>query len=97
MCQEDRKILAKNIKKYRECKGLTREQLSLMLGLDNSYISKLENCKINITIDVISNIANKLNIKIIKIKIIKNIKHYINPTIYFSMLFNNLYCGPINV
>lgn len=64
MCQDARKILAINLKKYRESKKLTREQLSLIIGLDNSYVSKLENCKINATIDVVSNIANKLSIQI---------------------------------
>jgi len=67
MCQDGRKILAKNIKKHRELRKLNREQLSLILGLDNSYISKLEKCKINITLDTISNIANKLNIQIVEL------------------------------
>ena len=67
MCQDGRKILAKNIKKHRELQKLTREQLSLMIGLDNSYISKLEKCKINATIDIISNVADKLNIQILEL------------------------------
>jgi len=65
MCQDGRKIVSKNIKKFREINNITREELSLSIGFDNSYISKLEKCKINISIDTLEKIANKLNIQII--------------------------------
>ena len=57
MSQEIRNILANNIKKLRVRKNLKREELSLILGFDNSYISKLENSRINITIDKLAKIA----------------------------------------
>ena len=57
MSQETRKILAENIKNYRTSKNLDREKLSLAIGVDNSYISKLEKGKINITIDKIEQLA----------------------------------------
>ena len=65
MSQEIRDIIANNVKKLRTKKRLKREELSLILGFDNSYISKLEKCKINISIDTLEKIANKLNIQII--------------------------------
>ena len=58
MSQSTRNKLAENIKKFRLEKNLKREELSLILGFDNSYISKLEKCKINITIDKLEKIAN---------------------------------------
>ena len=58
MSQEIRQILAKNIEKLRTKKNLSREELSLVLGVDNSYISKLEKGKINITLDKIEALAN---------------------------------------
>ncbi len=61
MSQEGRKILANKIKRYRVTAGITKEQLSLMLNKDNSYISKLENLKINISIDRLEEIAKMLN------------------------------------
>ena len=64
MCQSGRKIVAKNVLKYREKRGLKREELSLLLDYDPSYISKLEKGKINTTIDVLENIANILEIKL---------------------------------
>ena len=65
MSQLARKIISDNIKKYREKAGLKREELSLKLGCDNSYISKLERYKVNIPIDKIEQIASILSIEII--------------------------------
>lgn len=58
MNQDIRQILANNIKNLRTQKKLSREELSLTLGVDNSYISKLEKGKINITLDKIEMLAN---------------------------------------
>lgn len=65
MSQLARKIISDNIKKFREKSGLKREELSLKLGCDNSYISKLERYKVNIPIDRIEEIANILGINFI--------------------------------
>lgn len=61
MSQECRKIVANKIKQYRIEAGYTREALSLMLNKDNSYISKLENLKINISMDMLEKIIKILN------------------------------------
>ena len=58
MSQDIRQILANNIQNLRTQKKLSREELSLVLGVDNSYISKLEKGKINITLDKIEMLAN---------------------------------------
>ena len=58
MSQDIRQILANNIKNLRTQKKLSREELSLVLGVDNSYVSKLEEGKINITLDKIEMLAN---------------------------------------
>lgn len=67
MSQEIRKILATNVKKLREKVGLKKEKLSLALGFDNSYISKLEKSNVNITIDKISKIAEIFNVKVVEL------------------------------
>ena len=64
MSQLARKIISDNIKKYRIKAGMKREELSLRLGCDNSYISKLERYKVNIPIDRIEQVANILNVNI---------------------------------
>ena len=64
MSQDVRKIFALNIKTLREKKGLKKEELSLLLGFDNSYISKLEKQRVNITIDKISKIASFFEVEV---------------------------------
>ena len=60
----NRKILANNLIELRLKSKVKREELSLALGFDNSYISKIEKCKINITLDRLSIIANYFNVSI---------------------------------
>lgn len=64
MSQEIRNRIAKNVHKLRISKNLKREELSLLLGFDNSYISKLEKSNINITIDKLGKIAKYFEIDI---------------------------------
>ena len=68
MSQDIRQILANNIKNLRTQKKLSREELSLVLGVDNSYVSKLEKGKINITLDKIEMLANYFETEIYKQK-----------------------------
>ncbi len=63
MSQLIRNIIANNVKCLRTSKGLRREELSLLLGYDNSYISKLEKGKVNITVDKIEQIAKYFDIE----------------------------------
>ena len=63
MSQDIRQILANNVKNLRTQKKLSREELSLVLGVDNSYVSKLEKGKINITLDKIEILANYFETK----------------------------------
>ncbi len=62
MSQDLRKILAANLKNIRTEQKIKREELSLALGFDNSYISKVEKGKVNITLDRIEKIANYLGV-----------------------------------
>lgn len=64
MCQYARKIIAKNLIKYRLQMKYTREELSLKIEKDNSYISKLEKSKINIPIDTLERLAKELKVSI---------------------------------
>lgn len=67
MNQDSKIILANNVFKLRTAKKLTREGLSLILGFENSYISKLEKCRINITLDRLDKIANYFEINTFKL------------------------------
>ena len=61
----NRIILANNVKRLRSKLKIKREELSLVLGFDNSYISKLEKGRINITIDKLSIIADYFNVDLV--------------------------------
>lgn len=54
-----------NVAKARMKKDLSAYELSLRLGRDASYINKLENGKINVSLKMIIAISEQLNIKII--------------------------------
>ena len=64
MSQEIRNRIAKSLQEMRTSKKIKREELSLLLGFDNSYISKLEKGKINITVDRLNKIAQFFNVDI---------------------------------
>lgn len=63
MSQEIREKIAHMVKLLREKRNLSREELSLALGFDNSYISKLEKENVNITIDKLTMIADYFNVE----------------------------------
>lgn len=67
MVKDIKKKLGNNIRKLRKQRGFSQEELSLNLDLDGSYIRKVENGKLNITIDKISAIAQFLNVEIIEL------------------------------
>ena len=64
MSQDIRNRIAENVRKLRILKNLKREELSLLLGFDNSYISKLEKGNINITIDKLDKIAKYFKVSV---------------------------------
>ena len=64
MTKDIKKILAKNIKKLRKLHNITQEDMSFELELDGSYIGKIENAKMNITLDKIIKIADFFNVEV---------------------------------
>lgn len=65
MVKDIKKKFGRNLKKIRKANNISQEELSLSLDLDNSYIGKVENGKLNITIDKIASIAKFFNIDVI--------------------------------
>lgn len=63
MNQNSKQLIAQNVEKLRREKKITKEAMSLALGFDNSYISKLEKGNINITIEKLDKIADFLNVE----------------------------------
>lgn len=52
-----RSILSKNMKKYRGIIDISQEELAYRCGLHRTYISDIERCTRNISIDNIEKIA----------------------------------------
>lgn len=62
------KLVGRNIKKYRDKKGLTQQELADMIDLDkNLYgqVSKMERGVVNTTISMLAILARALEIEII--------------------------------
>lgn len=55
-------ILSKNIKKYRGIIDISQEELAYRCGLHRTYISDVERCNRNISIDNIEKIALALSV-----------------------------------
>ena len=56
--------LGKNIRKYREKKGLTQEALSEMLDKNSKYIGHIERCERHVSLNMLIEIANKIDTEI---------------------------------
>lgn len=57
-----RLILSKNMKKYRGIVDISQEELAYRCGLHRTYISDIERCNRNISIDNIEKIAMALSV-----------------------------------
>ena len=55
-----REIIGQMIKVRRKEKKLTQQQLADLLGVDRQYIWRLENGKVNLTMDYLDNVITKL-------------------------------------
>ncbi len=62
-----KKRFGKNLQKYRRQRRLSQEELPLELDLDGSYIGKVENAKLNITLDKIIAIADYFEIDVVEL------------------------------
>jgi transcriptional regulator with XRE-family HTH domain len=51
-----KKIVGVLIKRHRLKNGITQKELGLLLGVDKQYVWKLENGKINLTIDFLEKV-----------------------------------------
>ncbi|MCP4385827.1 MAG: helix-turn-helix transcriptional regulator [Hyphomicrobiales bacterium] len=60
---ELREIFAANLRRYRQEKGVSQEDLAHQAGLDRTYISALERCVYSASLDVIAKIAAVLEIE----------------------------------
>jgi len=62
--QENREIIGKQIRIFRETKGLSQDELAEIMEVNHSTISKIETGKFAITIDYLSKFAWYLDFNI---------------------------------
>jgi transcriptional regulator with XRE-family HTH domain len=55
-----RKILADNVKAYRNAKGLSQEEFANECGLHRTYIGSVERCERNVTLGTLELLAQAL-------------------------------------
>ncbi|OIR00571.1 HTH-type transcriptional regulator SinR [mine drainage metagenome] len=58
-----REVLARNLRIYRQERGLSQEELAHRADLDRTYISALERCVYAASIDVLDKLAAALNVE----------------------------------
>lgn len=57
-----KEAISLNIKKYRKAKGISQEKLALLSAIDRSYMSEIERCLANPSIDALLRISNALEV-----------------------------------
>jgi transcriptional regulator with XRE-family HTH domain len=58
-----RDILARNLRTYRQARGLSQEELAHRADIDRTYISSIERCQYAASIDVLERLARELGVK----------------------------------
>lgn len=58
-----------NIRKYRKKMKLSQVDLAVEVGIDRSYLSEIENGRVNPTINILYAIADSLNVSIVDLLI----------------------------
>ena len=59
---ELQRILGRNVRRLREAKGLSQEELAHASGIHVTYLSGVENGRRNITVAVLERLANALGV-----------------------------------
>lgn len=57
-----REVLANNMKKMRSIRNVSQEELAALCNLHRTYISDIERCNRNVSIDNIEKIAEALHV-----------------------------------
>ena len=62
-----RKIIARNILKYRHEKGLSQEDFAFKCNLHRTYVGAIERCERNITIKTLQTLAKTMSISVVQL------------------------------
>lgn len=62
-----RRRIAANVKRYRSEHGLSQEKLAELASFHRTYVSQLERCVTNITIDGLERLALALGVDVVEL------------------------------
>ncbi|HSW88016.1 MAG TPA: helix-turn-helix transcriptional regulator [Candidatus Saccharimonadales bacterium] len=62
--EKERKILGRSIKRLREKKGITQEQLAEKANINVSYLAKIENGYVNTTVRYLIKLGRGLSVSV---------------------------------
>jgi transcriptional regulator with XRE-family HTH domain len=65
--EEIRHVLAENIKRLRNDRGLAQERLALEAGIDRTMLSKVERKLTNPSLETLLKLANRLEVSIFEL------------------------------
>jgi transcriptional regulator with XRE-family HTH domain len=57
-----RRVAADNIKRLRKARGLSQTKLGQLTGMDRAYLARFESKAVNISLDILLNIAAALEV-----------------------------------
>jgi transcriptional regulator with XRE-family HTH domain len=63
---ESRRLIARNLKEIRLSQRLSQEELALIADVDRTYVSGLERCVRNPSVDLLDRLAEVLKVKTIE-------------------------------
>ena len=58
-----RELFAANLRRLRNARGLSQEELAHRAGIDRTYVSLLERCQYAASIDVVGSVAEALGVE----------------------------------
>ncbi|MGA2940072.1 MAG: helix-turn-helix transcriptional regulator [Syntrophobacteraceae bacterium] len=59
-----RRILARNLRKYRKQENLSQEQFAAICGLHRTYVGSVERCERNVTLNTLQIFASVLGVSV---------------------------------
>ena len=62
--RKDRLRFGQRVREGREEQSLSQRKLALMIGMDNTYLGRIEAGRCNLSIDTMSRIASALDVEI---------------------------------
>lgn len=70
-CSKNRRLVGARIREIREAQGLSLRKLALMVGMDHGTLSKVENGKLNPSLNALTRICGGLGIDLFELFDIK--------------------------